>query len=242
MEAGSAGGVSGTVAGRGRHTVKYADLAAPVAIAVAAGAPAGWLYSVAQPDILPQALLTLGVTIVSLAAISRGSKRLARAARLLVAITATWMLADIALRFGVPPYVALPVAALFYRYIAVSASLIGGVFGRAMGPVFIFAALLVSLVDLALVYKAKLYFASASLRGGMEELVADFRSYVLGFADLLWYAAAIAVASPAKIPLVAAAIYLGLAATMRLAEPRGYAPALPLPLLMSSLALYLPIA
>jgi len=219
----------------------FVDLAVPIAISASFGTLAGWLYDIAQPNVVPHAFITLVTTLLSVTAISRGSKRLARVARALIAITATWMFADVASRFGVPPYLALPAVALFYRHIAIPASIIGGIFGRAMGPAFIFGALTVSLVDLVLVYKAKLYFASASLRRSVEELVADFRSYVLGFGDLLWYSAAFAVAVPAKVPLIAIAVYLGLFATTQLAKRRGYAPALPLPLLLSSVVLLLPI-
>jgi len=230
-------GPSGGLAGRRLA----AELAAPVAISALFGVPAGLLYDAARPDILPHALAAIAATVTGAVAISVESRRLARAARALIAAVAAWMLADIARHFGAPPYVVLPAAVLLYWHVAVSASIIGGVFGRAMGSAFIFSAALASLIDLVLVYKAKLYFASASLRKGVEELAVGFGTYVLGLADLLWYSAAFAVAAPAKVPLVAAAIYSGLLVTARLAEGRGYAPALPLPMLLSCLVLLLPI-
>jgi len=218
----------------------YLDLVKPVVVSATFGTLAGSLYSIAYFDITPHTLLVSVITLTALMAISRQSKRLARTARALIAVTATWMLADTVAHFGIPPYLVLPAVVPFYRYIAVAAAFIGGVFGYVMQEAFVLAASIVSLVDVVLVYKARLYFASM-LRGGIDVLLADFGSYYLGFADLLWYSAAFAATKPAKAPLIAAAIYAGLVATARLAKKTGYAPALPLPLLLSALLVLLPI-
>jgi len=223
-----------------RHVPNYVDLAKPVVVSAVFGTLAGHIYGVAHFDVVPHAILVLITTLTSLVAISRQSKRVARSARALIAATATWMLADSVAYFGMPPYVALPVALLFYRYIAVAAAFIGGVFGQVMRDAFVLAAFAVSLTDVIVVYKARLYFASM-LRRGVDELVADFGSYFLGFADLLWYSAAFAAAKPIEIPLVAVAIYAGLVTTAHLAKRAGYAPALPLPLLLSAMLILSPL-
>jgi len=221
--------------------VNYVDLAKPVAISAVLGSLAGWLYSVTRFDVLLHALAVLLLTGVSLAALIKRSSALARIARLTAATTAAWMLADAAAHLGVPPYALLLTAPLLYRFVSASASIIGGVFGTNMGPALIFVAPIVSLIDVIMVYKAKLYLGSATLNDAAVELTAGFRTFRLGFADFMWYAAAVAAAGPAKVPLTALAIYAGLVATVRTVQKRGYAPALPIPLFLAQLAFLVPI-
>jgi len=219
----------------------YADLAKPVIVSAAFGSLAGWLYGAARFDALPHAIAVLLMTNIALVAFIRRSKALARVARLTAAMTAAWMLADAAAHLGVPSYALLLTVSLFYRFVFASASIIGGMFGASMGPAFIFAAPIVSLMDVLMVYKSRLYFGSATLNGAVVELTASFKTFRLGFADFLWYAAAVAAAGPAKAPLAVAAIYAGLLATMRVVQRRGYAPALPIPLFLAQAALLAPI-
>lgn len=221
--------------------VDYADLAKPVIISAAFGSLAGWLYSVARFDTLPHALAVLLLTGVSLVALMRRSRALARVARLTAAVTAAWMLADTIAHFGVLPYVLLFTVPLFYRFVFTSASVLGGMFGANMGPAFLFVAPIVSLVDVVMVYKSRLYFGLVVFNDATIELTASFKTFRLGFADFLWYAATVAAAGPAKAPLAALAIYAGLLATVRIVQRCGYAPALPLPLLLAQLAFLVPI-
>jgi len=221
--------------------VDYADLAKPVIISAAFGSLAGWLYDATRFDVLPHALAVLLLTGASLVALIRRSRTLARAARLTAAATAAWMLSDAAAHFGLPPYAFLALIPLFYRFVFASASILGGMFGANMGSAFVFAASIVSLMDVLMVYRVRLYFASVTFNDATLELVTSFKTFRLGFADFLWYAAAVAAASPAKAPLAAAAIYAGLLATAQIAQRHGYAPALPIPLFLAQLAFFVPI-
>jgi len=221
--------------------VNYADLAKPVIISAAFGLLASWLYDATRFDVLPYVFAVLLMTGASLAALIRRSRALARAARLTAAMTAAWMLADAAAHFGLPPYTLLFTIPLFYRFVFASASLIGGMFGANMGSAFVFAAPIVSLMDVLMVYKTRLYLGSVTLNDAVVELAASFKTFRLGFADFLWYAAAVAAAGPAKAPLAATAIYAGLLATARIVQRRDYAPALPIPLFLAQLVFFAPI-
>jgi len=213
--------------------VDFADLAKPVAASVLLGLSSGWLARVSQVDVLPFALATLLVILLTAVAQVLRSRGLARAARAAAAAVAAWFLAEVLARLGAPPYAAIPLAPLFYRFVFAPASVLGDAFGAHVGPAFTFAALVASALDVLLVYRTRLFVASASLNGATEEMSARFRTFTLGFADFFYYSIAVAAAGLAKAPLTALAIYAGLAATARLAEGRGYAPALPLPLTLA---------
>jgi len=221
--------------------VDYADLAKPVAASVLLGLSSGWLARVSQVDVLPFAFATLFVIVLIVVAQIWRSRRLARAARATAAAVAAWFLAEVLARLGTPPYAAVPLAPLFYRFVFAPASVLGGAFGTHVGPAFAFAALAASSLDVLLVYRTRLFVASASLNGAVEEMSARFRTFTLGFADFFWYSIAAAATGLAKAPLTALAIYAGLAATARLAEGRGYAPALPLPLALAAAVHLAPI-
>jgi len=221
--------------------VDYIDVAKPVAISASLGLLAGWLYSQAAFNIAPHAMGMMLLNAVSMVAIVKRSKALARLARLVAAAVAVWMIADVAGRLGAPPYAALVALPLLYKSVPLSASIIGGVFGASMGAAAVFVMPIVSLMDLLLVYKTRLFLASATLNTAVAELAWRFKTFSLGFADFLWYAIAVAAAGPAKAVFVIAAIYAGLVATVRIVQKRGYAPALPIPLFLAQVAFLAPI-
>jgi len=163
--------------------VDFADLAKPVAASVLLGLSSGWLTRTFQIDVLPFALATLLVILLAAVAQIRRSRGLARAARATAAAVAAWFLAEVLARLGAPPYAAIPLAPLFYRFVFAPASVLGGAFGAHVGPSFAFVALVVSALDVLLVYRTRLFVASASLNGATEEMSARFRTFTLGFAD-----------------------------------------------------------
>jgi len=220
--------------------VRAIDVAKPVIVTALVGLFANVLYNATRLDLTPYAFATLFSTIVTLAALVKRSRTLARAARVAFAAIATWILADTAARLGLPPYLLFATAPLFYRFVYVAASLTGGMFGASMGPAIVLAAPIVSALDVLMVYRTRLYFASVTLNDTVVELAAKFKSFTLGMADFMWYAAAVAAAGPAKAPLAAVAIYAGLLATTRIVQRRGYAPALPIPLFFAQLVLLAP--